>query len=216
MIGKLKEHFEARSRDETLFDVHRSRRNSTYVLSSGAASGTYIDIDAYYFGNEGDYDFDLQRAQQRLGEVVELVVPEIIAAASEHSITRLAFPEKPDDGPVGTVAMMDLILLASGLEGCVVRPERRLIAARIKGRPIVSGERIMIVSDVATTGGTIARPAACLRELGAVVPAAFVLLDRGQGARERLQREGIELVSFWSISTLNEKLERRLKEVTSN
>jgi orotate phosphoribosyltransferase len=212
MIERLKRRFPARSRDETLFDVHRSRRNSTYVLSSGQSSETYTDIDAYFLGGEGDYDFDLQRAQQRLGELVELIVPEIMDVANEHSITRLAFPEKPDDGPVGTLAMMDLILWASQLEGCVVRPDRRLIPARIKGRPVVQGERIMIVSDVATSGGTIARPAACLRELGAVVSVAFVFLDRCQGARERLQQEDIKLEHFWSTDALEEKLEARLSE----
>ncbi|MDP1866090.1 MAG: hypothetical protein Q8L13_07075 [Bradyrhizobium sp.] len=211
MMEKLRRRLSARSREETLFDVHRSRRASTYVLSSGAASPDYIDIDGYYLGSEGDYDFDSQRAQQRLTELVELVVPAIQRAAEKYSVTRLAFAEKQDNGPVGALALMSLILYHSGLEGCVVRPDRRLLPARVKGRPIFPGERIMIIGDVATTGGTISKPAKCLRELGATVSAAFVFLDRCQGARERLRAESVELVSFWNVAELDDKLKARLE-----
>lgn len=211
MMDKFRKRFAARSREETLFDVHRSRRASTYVLSSGAASPDYVDIDGYYLGSEGDHDFDPARAQQRLTELVELVVPAILEAVDRLSITRLAFAEKQDNGPVGALALMGLILYHSGLEGCVVRPDRRLLPARVKGRPVLPGERIMIVGDVATTGGTISKPAKCLRELGATVPAAFVFLDRGQGARERLRVEGVELIGFWDATEVDDKLKSRLE-----
>jgi orotate phosphoribosyltransferase len=142
-----------------------------------------------------------------------MIVPAIRAAADAHSITRLAFAEKQDNGPVGALALMSLILYISGLEGCVVRPDRRLLPARVKGRPIVPGERLMIIGDVATTGGTISKPAKCLRELGATVPAAFVFLDRCQGATERLRTEGIKLVSFWNVDELEDNIKARLEVV---
>jgi orotate phosphoribosyltransferase len=211
MMEKLRRRFVARTQEETLLDVHRSRRASTYVLSSGAASPDYTDIDGYYLGSEGDYDFDSDRAQQRLTELVDMIVPAIQAAADAHSITRLAFAEKQDNGPVGALALMSLILYTSGLEGCVVRPDRRLLPARVKGRPIVPGERLMIIGDVATTGGTISKPAKCLRELGATVPAAFVFLDRCEGATKRLRTEGIELVSFWNVGELADTIKTRLE-----
>ena len=211
MTNRQPKRFTARSREDTLFDVHRSRRASTYVLSSGAASNDYVDIDGYYLGSEGDYDFDPERAQQRLTELVDLIVPEIVKIANDFSITRLAFSEKQDGGPVGALALMGLILHWSGLEGCVVRPDRRLLPARLKGRPIVPGERVMIIGDVATTGGTISKPASCLRELGATVPVAFVFLDRCQGAKERLQSEGLKLISFWNVAEVKEKLKERLE-----
>lgn len=211
MTNNLRRRFAARTKEETLFDVHRSRRASTYVLSSGAASPDYVDIDGYYLGSEGDHDFDPVRAQQRLTELVELVIPAIREAADRFSVTRLAFAEKHDNGPVGALALMSLILFQSGLEGCVVRPDRRLLPARVKGRPVLPGERIMIIGDVATTGETISKPAKCLRELGATVPAAFVFLDRCQGGKERLGAEHIELVSFWNVAELDDKLKARLE-----
>jgi hypothetical protein len=212
MTRKLKPRPEARRPEEMLMDFHRSMRRSMYVLSSGEPSDEYADVDGYYLGGDGDFEFDRERAQLRLRELVEQIVPKIVKLVADYGVNRLAFPEKRDDGPVGMLAMMDLILFHSGLDGCIVRPNKRLLAARIKGRPIGSGERLMIVSDVATLGNTIARPAACLRELGGVVPAAFVLLDRCQGAKESLARERIELISYWTIQQRNDALVQVIEE----
>jgi len=212
MNDKFKPEVEAKRREDKLLDLHRSMRRSSYVLSSGQPSDEYTDFDGFYLGGEGDFEFDRVRAQVRLKDMVGEIIPKIAEAARANAVSRLAFPEKRDDGPVGTLAMMDLILFHSGLEGCIVRPDRRLLAARIKGRPISLGERIMIVSDVATLGGTIARPAACLRELGAVVPAAYVLLDRCQGAKERLAEEGIALLHHWSLAERDKILSDRIGE----
>jgi hypothetical protein len=212
MTRKPKPRAEARRPEEMLMDFHRSMRRSMYVLSSGEPSDEYADVDGYYLGGDGDLEFDRERAQLRLRELVEQIVPKIVKLAADYGVNRLAFPEKRDDGPVGMLAMMDLILFHSGLDGCIVRPNKRLLAARIKGRPIGSGEQLMIVSDVATLGNTIARPAACLRELGGVVPAAFVLLDRCQGAKESLAQESIELISYWTIQQRNDALSRLIEE----
>lgn len=212
MNDQVKPVVETRRREDMLLDLHRSMRRSTYILSSGQPSDEYTDFDGFYLGGEGDFEFDRARAHVRLNDMVNEIIPRIVAEARAHAVSRLAFPEKRDDGPVGMLAMMDLILYHSGLEGCIVRPDRRLLAARIKGRPVSSGERIMIVSDVATLGGTIARPAACLRELGAVVPAAYVLLDRCQGAKERLAEEGIDLLHYWNLAERDKLLTELIRE----
>jgi len=200
---------EARSYDESLRDLHRSFRRSTYILSAGGTSNFYADFDAYFLGNVGDHSFDLTAGLVRLEELRSKVAPEILKTAARHGATRLAFFEKRDDGPVGILAAADLILDATGLEGCIVRPHKRLVVARVKGRPIEHGERVMIVGDVATTGTTLAQPARCLREFGAIVSAAFVLLDRGQEARNRLAREGISLTSYWSVGDIADSAQRR-------
>jgi orotate phosphoribosyltransferase len=190
---------EVRSDEEMLLDMHRAARRSTYVLSSGGTSREYVDIDGYYLGADGDYEFDRKLGLVRLTELVTRIIPPIIDVSRKHATTRIAFVEKPDNGPVGMLALMSLILLHSGLEGCIVRPGKRLLAASIKGRPIIRGERILIISDVATRGSTISYPARRLRDLGAVVPAAFVLLDRSHDAEQQLGREGIKLEAYWTL-----------------
>lgn len=201
----------ARSEDEMLLDLHRSMRRSTYTLSAGTPSREYTDFDGYYLGGQGDHDFSGELAQLRLAELVGKIVPRIAAAAAKHSITRLAFSEKRDDGPIGMLTQMNLIMLTCGIESCIVRPEKRLYAASIKGRPILPGERVMVVSDVSTSGHTILRSAIRLRELGAYVPSAFVLLDRSAAARESLANDGIALESFWTI----ERREQLLSQLSA-
>ncbi len=215
MDDKLVKSDDEQRYEESILDLHRSMRRSEYVLSSGQPSEEYTDFDGYFLGGEGDYEFDPLQGQRRLDLLVEYILPRMIETARSYAISRLAFPEKRDDGPVGMLAMMDLILYHSGLDGCIVRPDRRLLAARIKGHPIRPGERMMVVNDVATLGGTIARPAACLRELGAVVPVAFVLLDRCQGAKELLADDGIDLVHYWNLTDRDRILERRINTVGS-
>ena len=49
------------------------------------------------------------------------------------------------------------------------------------------------MDDLVTGGGSIASTAERLREAGLLVRDAFVLVDRQQGARERLRAEGINM-----------------------
>ncbi|NPA04756.1 MAG: orotate phosphoribosyltransferase [Crenarchaeota archaeon] len=70
------------------------------------------------------------------------------------------------------------------------------------------GRRILIVDDVATTGGSLLHGVRALRSEGGVVEYALVIVDRGQGARENLAREGVELLS---LTTLSEILASMLK-----
>ena len=60
----------------------------------------------------------------------------------------------------------------------------------------------LIMDDLVTGGGSIAETADRLREAGLMVRDAFVLVDRQQGARERLKREGINLRAVLSLEVI--------------
>jgi orotate phosphoribosyltransferase len=60
--------------------------------------------------------------------------------------------------------------------------ERRMTLRR--GFSVRPGERVLIVEDVITTGGSTMEVAGLLRGLGAEVPAAASIIDRGGGAAE--------------------------------
>jgi orotate phosphoribosyltransferase/uridine monophosphate synthetase len=64
------------------------------------------------------------------------------------------------------------------------------------------GQTAIIMDDLVTGGGSIAETASSLREAGLLVRDAFVLVDRQQGARERLRAEGINLRSALNLRVI--------------
>jgi len=65
-----------------------------------------------------------------------------------------------------------------------------------------AGQTVIIMDDLVTGGGSIAETAARLREAGLIVKDAFVLVDRQQGARERLKGAGIRLRSALTLEVI--------------
>jgi orotate phosphoribosyltransferase len=64
------------------------------------------------------------------------------------------------------------------------------------------GQTAIIMDDLVTGGGSIFETAERLRESGLFVKDAFVLIDRQQGARERLHRAGINLRSCLTLEVI--------------
>ena len=83
-----------------------------------------------------------------------------------------------------------------------VRKERKEhgTAKRIEGPPLPreEGLRVALVDDVLTTGGSLLQARdALVEETGARPAWAFVIVDREEGGRERLESEGIEVVALF-------------------
>lgn len=67
---------------------------------------------------------------------------------------------------------------------------------RIEGN-FKSGDTVVMIEDVATTGGSIIKAADAIREMGGNVIEAIVIVDRMQGAEEHLAEAGIKLHSLF-------------------
>ncbi len=72
---------------------------------------------------------------------------------------------------------------------------------RIEGR-FLPGRPVIIVDDLITAGGSLIRTAEVLRGEGLEVTDAVALVDREQGATERLRRSGINLISILKLTTI--------------
>ena len=64
------------------------------------------------------------------------------------------------------------------------------------------GQKAIIFDDLVTGGGSILETAERLREAGLLVKDAFVLVDRQQGARDRLKADGINLRSALTLEVM--------------
>ncbi len=152
-----------------------------FVLASGRRSSVYID------------------ARLLLGD----------PAAFSEALDLLAGVAPPGEYSVLGVATAGIPWAA----GLALRQGRPLGYVRVErkghGRDrLVEGSPprgpVVLVDDVATTGGSLAAAAEAARREGYEPIAALVLVDRGEGARERLSGMGVELRS---VATLREILE---------
>jgi uridine monophosphate synthetase len=80
-----------------------------------------------------------------------------------------------------------------------------------------AGERVVIIEDLITSGGSIIKSAQRLRELGMVVEDVVVLIDRGQGGVNNLSEAGIRAHAVCTLPTmLNYLVERgRMEKSTA-
>jgi len=70
---------------------------------------------------------------------------------------------------------------------------------QIEGPTLKKGFRVVIVDDVATTGGSLVEAVSCLRKKGIKVDKVIVLVDRNEGAKEKLKKLNCNFTSIFKI-----------------
>jgi orotate phosphoribosyltransferase len=152
-----------------------------FLLRSGARSGYYID----------KYLFTTQPA------LLERIAGEL-ASRLPAGVQRLA-------GPVlGAVPLVTAVSLRTGVPSVIVRvdrPKEYGTARRFEGK-LEPGERVLLLEDVVTTGGAALSAVDVLREAGAEVLGALVVVDREEGGREAFTAAGVPLQALFTKSEL--------------
>jgi orotate phosphoribosyltransferase len=64
---------------------------------------------------------------------------------------------------------------------------------------LVSGDRVLLVDDLVTTGLTLRKAAEAVRAEGGVVEKAVAFMDREEGGRDKLAKNGIQLTTLLKI-----------------
>ncbi|HVA58253.1 MAG: orotate phosphoribosyltransferase [Gemmatimonadaceae bacterium] len=162
-----------------------SYREGDFTLTSGATSNFYLDAKQVTYHPDG----------------VALV------GAAMHAIAR-EFGAAAIGGPtMGADAIVLCAVYASGgsdrpLTGFVVRkePKKHGLGKWIEGiNP--AGQKVAIVDDVITSGGSLLKAAAHVQEAGAEIVVAIGLVDREQGGREAIEAAGF---AFRAVCTLSD------------
>ena len=65
---------------------------------------------------------------------------------------------------------------------------------------LVSGDRVLLVDDLVTTGLNLKKAAQAIRAEGGVVKEAVAFLDREEGGKEILEKSGIKTLTLLKIS----------------
>ncbi len=105
--------------------------------------------------------------------------------------------------PVATAMLHAQSRRGGRLDAFVVRKQGKAhgLQRRVEG-PDVAGRPVLAVEDTSTTGGSVLTAVEALREAGADVVAVAVIVDRGTGAREVVEAQGLPYLAAYSSADL--------------
>jgi orotate phosphoribosyltransferase len=159
----------------------------TFTLRSGRTSSYYLD--KYLFSTRPEV----------LRPLAKMFAERIAQAEKQLGVTaqRLAGAE------LGGIPLVTAASLETGLPCLFVRGQKKEYgtAKRLEGK-LEPGERVIIVEDVATTGGAALDAAAALKAEGAVVLAIIATIDRQEGARQNVEETGIVFDALFTKADL--------------
>lgn len=105
--------------------------------------------------------------------------------------------------PVAYAISYASALAGSPLRAFTVRKEAKQhgTGKLIEG-PFRSGDRVVVVEDVITTGGSAQRAAEAVRAGGGTVIGVLAVVDREEGGRETLERDGLAVRALARLSEI--------------
>lgn len=158
-----------------------------FTLASGKKSPFYIDCRLVTLRSEG-------------AALIGDAILDLLRDVDFDAVGGMTLGADPILAAVLTVAGRN----ERSLRGFIVRKEAKTHGAgkQIEG-PIDKGDRVVIVEDVATSGGSALQAVDAVESMGARVVAVVAVLDRKAGAQEAFERRGIPFHSLLTIDDLD-------------
>jgi orotate phosphoribosyltransferase len=168
--------------------LERSVQSGEFVLASGRRSSYYIDCRLTTMSAEG------MVLVGRMGWAA-------IVSAGWHprGIGGLTLGADPVAYAIAAASFLD----GRPVDAFTVRKEpkghgtKRLIEGNFH-----SGDAVVVVEDVITSGDSAARAAAAIEEAGGSVLGILAVVDREQGGRQALESQGRQVVALATASDL--------------
>ncbi len=161
----------------------RSARHGDFTLASGRRSNLYIDARLTTMHPEG------------LALIGPAGLSSIRASAWGREVAAVG----------GLTLGADPIAYAISYASALESPTRLIRAFTVRKEakahgtgkliegPFESGDRVAIVEDVITTGGSARRAVEAVRAAGGDVAGVLALVDREEGGREALEADGLQV-----------------------
>ncbi|QLK27333.1 orotate phosphoribosyltransferase [Natrinema zhouii] len=129
--------------------------------------------------------------------------PDCLELVAEAFADRLSADDKLGGVALGGVPLAAATSVAAGVPYVIARKQRKEYGTGnlIEGR-LEDGEEVVIVEDIVTTGTSVVEAVEALREAGATVERALVVVDREEGGRENIADAGVETEALVTASEL--------------
>ena len=151
-----------------------------FTLRSGRKSNYYLD--KYLFETQPD-------VLKALGEMFASRIP--------AGVDRLAGPE------LGAISLAAAASMASGKPFVIVRNQKKGYGSgKMMEGALQSGDRVLVIEDVLTTGGQVLEAVKSLESAGARVEGIVGVLDRQEGARENIEGAGYRFDALFTTKDL--------------
>ncbi|NPA15022.1 MAG: orotate phosphoribosyltransferase [Deferribacteres bacterium] len=164
-----------------------------FKLSSGKVSQYYINCKPVTMSPEGLY---------LIGNLFfELVKDEEITAAGGLTLGA---------DPMAYALSYTSFINNRPIKAFVVRKEaKKHGTAKLIEGDVSEGEKVIILEDVITTGASTLKAIRAAKEHGLVVKGVIALVDREEGGREEIEKEGIPVISITTRTELFKLLKDR-------
>jgi orotate phosphoribosyltransferase len=174
-------------RDELLeILMKNSFKRGEFTLTSGAKSNYYINGKLSALDSRGAY-------------LVARIFLAMIADDVPDAVGGMTLGADPIIGSMLSLAGMEDL----ALRGFIVRKAAKEHGTQslVEGS-LREGDRVVIIEDVTTTGGSSLKAIEAVEALGCKVTKVLVIVDRLQGAEENLKKKGYRLESIFTIEEL--------------
>lgn len=170
---------------------NRSFEFGEFTLSSGKTSNYYFDGKQVTLNPLGAY----------------LLSKIILQKIENLDVAALGGPTIGADPIVGALAAAAFVEGVKDLKFFIVRkePKRHGKCKYIEGPELNAGDRVVIVDDVITTGGSILQAIDAVKSIGCNVVKVIALVDRKEGGTEKIMSMGIEVDPVFTIDDFDTK-----------
>ncbi|MBR40820.1 MAG: orotate phosphoribosyltransferase [Euryarchaeota archaeon] len=163
---------------------------------------------AYLYSENEDFTLASGRKSKHFFDMKPVMMdPEcahLLGVLIHHQIQSIGNVDAVGGLELGAVPLTGIAIAKAGrgssLKGFIVRKEPKGRGGRKTGNPpgiegasLQSGQRIVLLEDVTTTGGSALKAADRLIEMGCDVASCITILDRQEGGSEAFQEAGITL-----------------------
>ncbi|KGG13088.1 MULTISPECIES: orotate phosphoribosyltransferase [Prochlorococcus] len=184
------------SRDEVLDLLARNAyKHGDFTLSSGRKSPHYVNCKPVTLSGLG-----------------LLALSKLLLTQVEKSSSAVAGLTLGADPLVSGVAMA-AYQQGRALDALIVRkkPKGYGTAAWLEGPMPPAGSLVTVLEDVVTTGDSSLKAVNQIRDAGYLVETIIAIVDRQEGAAQKIQDSGLKLISLFSLNEISTRSKELLK-----